>query len=75
MELENKNFDKKSSLTPLEDWMDTEQVCLSLKISKRTLEVWRYNGKIPFSKFNNKCFYKKSDIQTILDNNYKRNKN
>ena len=72
MEIENKSGDAFSKLTPLEDWLDTEQVCLALKISKRTLEVWRYNGKISFSKFNNKCFYKRSDIQTILDKNYKR---
>jgi predicted site-specific integrase-resolvase len=75
MEIENKRSEITPKLTPLEDWMDAEMVCLALNISKRTLEVWRYKGKIPYTKLNNKCFYKRSDIQEILDKNYKRNNN
>lgn len=47
-------------------WLDNQDVCKLLNISKRTLQYLRSTGKIPFSMVGNKCFYKVKDIDTII---------
>ena len=37
--------------TPLEDWIDNQDVMNTLHISQRTLQALRSNGTIKFSKF------------------------
>lgn len=57
---------------PLEEyWMDNQEVCELLKISKRQLQNYRDNGVLPFSQINSKIYYKASDIQKYLMRNYK----
>ena len=41
-----------------------------LKISRRTLQVYRTEGKIPYFQFGRKSLKRESDIQRILDKNY-----
>ncbi len=60
----------KVKATSLEDWLDGENVCRLLKISKKTLESYRSKHILQYSKFLKKCYYKKSDIQALLDKNY-----
>ncbi|WP_280647088.1 MULTISPECIES: helix-turn-helix domain-containing protein [unclassified Dysgonomonas] len=46
--------------------MDSADVCRILGISKRTLQTWRNNGKIPFSMLGGKVYFHQSDIDKLL---------
>ena len=48
-------------------WLDAQDVCLALNISKRALQTYRDNGLIPYSNIGGKFFYKEVDIQQILE--------
>ena len=61
--------------TPLEDWLDNQDVVHTLHISPRTLQTLRTNGTLPFSRIRNKLYYRKQDILKILFVNYTMNKN
>ena len=62
----------KESQYPLnERWLDNQDVCELLKISKRLLQMYRDENMIPFSQINHKIYYKASDIQKFLTKNYK----
>jgi hypothetical protein len=54
----------------LEDWLDNQDVMHLLHISPRTLQTLRTNGTLPFSRIGNKLFYRSSDIQRLLADNY-----
>lgn len=56
----------------LEDWLPGSIVCDMLNISLRTLENWRTKKLIPYSKVENKCYYRRSDIEALLQNNLSR---
>lgn len=66
-------------LNPLEDWADGHDVTKLLRIGSRTLHDLRRDGILPYSRLGRKFFYKQSDIQRILNDNYTmyklRNKN
>ena len=56
---------------PLDDtWLDNQEVCSILKISKRTLQTYRDTGMLPYSKINGKVYFKAADIQNHLLSNY-----
>jgi hypothetical protein len=56
---------------PLSDvWMDNQDVCELLHISKRTLQHYRDSGKIPFSQVGAKIYYKSRDIDDFLQSHY-----
>ena len=59
--------------TELEDWLDNQDVMHLLHISPRTLQTLRSNGTLPYSRINNKIYYRRQDIQQILADNYKMN--
>ncbi|WP_332457676.1 helix-turn-helix domain-containing protein [Petrimonas sp.] len=52
------------------DWVDSQDVMQKLHISVRTLQYWRTNRLLPYSRIRGKIYYRKSDILTILQNNY-----
>lgn len=52
-----------------EEWLDSVEVCKRLSVSKRTLLYYRNYGKVPYSFFGNKIYYKVTDINKILKNN------
>lgn len=54
----------------LKNWLDNQEVCEVLRISKKTLQVYRAKGILPFSRIKNKLFYKPEDIQRLLELNY-----
>lgn len=56
--------------TPLEDWLDNQDVMQALHISPRTLQTLRSNGILPYSRIGNKLYYRKQDILKILSDNY-----
>ena len=47
-------------------WLDNQEVCSILKISKRTLQHFRDNGSLPYSQIGYKIFYKPKDIENFL---------
>lgn len=51
---------------PRDGWIDSADVCHTLGISKRTLQTWRNNEKIPFSMLGGKIYYKEEDISELL---------
>jgi hypothetical protein len=63
-----KSLNKRDPLS--EKWLDNQDVCLILKISTRTLQTYRDKGILPFSQISNKIYYKASDIEKHLENNY-----
>ena len=52
----------------LKKWMDNQEVCGILRISKRTLQVYREKGLLPFTRI--KFFYKPEDVQSLLESSY-----
>ena len=61
-------LEKQNALS--EKWLDNQDVCLILKVSTRTLQNYRDKGILPFSQISNKIYYKASDIEKHLENNY-----
>lgn len=51
-------------------WIDSQDVMLMLHISKRKLQYLRNKKAIPFSRINNKFYYKASDIDDYLSRHY-----
>lgn len=51
-------------------WIDNQDVMQMLHISQRTLQTLRSNGTISFSKIRGKFYYKVSDIEKLLQDNY-----
>ena len=53
-----------------DEWLDNQEVLQTLHISPRTLQTYRDNGTLPFSKIEGKFYYKSSDIENLLQSNY-----
>ena len=61
----------KHKLNPLsENWLDIQEVCILLKISKRTLQSYRDNSILPFSQIGGKIYFKAADIEEHLKRHY-----
>lgn len=67
---DNPLLTEQPSDTPLEDWLDNQDVMQALHISPRTLQTLRSNGTLPFSRIGNKIYYRRQDIIKILSDNY-----
>ncbi|WP_423776669.1 helix-turn-helix domain-containing protein [Bacteroides graminisolvens] len=55
-----------------EQWLGNNDACGLLQISLRTLQSYRDNGILPFSLIGQKCYYRVSDMEQLI-NNSKRN--
>lgn len=65
------NIKHKSKQSPLsETWLDIQETCQLLKISKRTLQAYRDNGILPFSQIGGKIYFRASDIEDHLQKHY-----
>ena len=49
----------------LGDWLDNDDVCRILRISKRTLQTLRDNGTLAYSQINHKTYYRPEDVQSV----------
>ena len=58
---------KYTSIFKEEKWLDNQEVCLMMNITKRTLQTYKDKGLLPYSKLNRKNYYKLSDIQALLE--------
>lgn len=47
-------------------WMDSQDACLRLGVSPRTLQTFRDNGTLAYSRIGHKIYYRVEDIQGIL---------
>lgn len=54
----------------LKKWLDNQDVCEILGISKRTLQAYRDKGLLPFSRIRHKLFYKPEDVEKLLHSSY-----
>lgn len=59
-----------SSAKSKNEILDNADMFKLLKISRRTLQNWRDTGIISFSKVDGKIFYRYSDVEELLKNNY-----
>ena len=50
----------------LKEWLDNEDVCRTFGLSLRTLQTYRDNGTLPFSRIGNKMYYKAEDLKRII---------
>ena len=50
----------------LDKWLDSQDVCMALNISPRTLQYYRNKGIIPYSFIGNKIYYEATTIASIL---------
>lgn len=51
----------------LKKWLDNQDVCQLLGISKRTLQSYRDNGTLPYSQIGHKMFYNPVDVEKVLN--------
>ncbi|WP_418509770.1 helix-turn-helix domain-containing protein [Corallibacter sp.] len=51
--------------------LDNADLLQLFKISHKTAQSWRDNNVIAFSQIGNKLYYRLSDINKLLDDNYK----
>ena len=69
----------KSALTekqkePKDVFLDNQDFLQLMNISKRTAQSWRDEGIISFSQVGSKTYYRFSDIEELLNKNYKKSK-
>jgi 3-methyladenine DNA glycosylase Tag len=61
----NKKTDAKK-----ETFLDNQEFLQLMKISKRTAQTWRDEGRISFSQVGNKIYYKLTDVEKLLNEHY-----
>ena len=59
-----------SKLDPEDVFFDNQEFMSLMNISKRTAQEWRNKKIIEFSQVGNKIYYRLSDIQKLLNDNY-----
>ena len=50
----------------VENWLDSQEVCLLLGFSKRTLQYYRSSGRLAYSQIGSKIYYRSADIEKII---------
>ena len=54
-----------------EHYLTDKEVSVKLRVSRRTLQDYRDQGRIPYYQLGGKVLYRESDIQRVLDNGYR----
>lgn len=75
LELTEKAIQKYTPIFKGEQWLDNQEVCLMMNITKRTLQTYKDKGLLPYSKLNRKNYYKLSDVQGLLESGHPYNIN
>lgn len=47
-------------------WLDSQDVCMILNISPRSLQTLRENGKLSYTLVGRKTFYKAEDVESVI---------
>ena len=58
---------EKSKDMCLRKWLDNQDVCEILQISKRTLQTYRDNGMLSFTQIGHKMFYRPEDVAQVIN--------
>lgn len=69
LDLLNEELNKKNA-PPTKRYLDNTEFLFLMKISKRTAQTWRDEGKISFSQIGNKIYYLLSDAEALLEKHY-----
>jgi len=56
---------------PKDEFIDNQEFLQLMNVSKRTAQTWRDEGIVAFSQVGGKIYYRMSDVQKLLDSNYK----
>jgi excisionase family DNA binding protein len=54
-----------------ERYLTDREVSTHLKVSRRTLQDYRNEGRIPYCQLGGKILYRESDIQKVLETGYR----
>lgn len=68
-----KAFDQSQKNTPTDirsEWLPTIEASHALGISTNSLHKLRNCGSLPYSRVHGKIYYKRSDIEALLERNY-----
>ncbi|MCC8173008.1 MAG: helix-turn-helix domain-containing protein [Odoribacter sp.] len=57
---------KKHGDKGLQKWMDNQDVCMILNISKRSLQTYQDNGTLPYTQIGHVMYYKPEDVKQIM---------
>lgn len=49
------------------EWMNSREAAELLMVTRRTLQNYRTNGMVKFSRLGGKIYYKRSDLQDLLN--------
>lgn len=49
-----------------DDTMDNQDVCMLLRVSKRTLQRYRSDGLLPYRMHRHKTYYRRSDVELFI---------
>ena len=74
LSVQMEEFNRKTAPPSPDKWIDAQEVCQALGISKRCLQAHRNSGLIPCSHIGGKYFYREADIQKILEEGLIRNR-
>ncbi|MDF2450433.1 MAG: hypothetical protein K0R26_2937 [Bacteroidota bacterium] len=58
------------SKRPAEKFIDNQEFMQLFKISKRTAQYWRDEGKIAYSQIGTKVYYRLTDVEELLEAHY-----
>jgi hypothetical protein len=67
---EIKTLLKNQAKKPLDSFIDNLEFLEMAKISKRTAQTWRDEGKISFSQVGHKIYYRLSDVEDLFMRHY-----
>ena len=62
-----KLYHKRNDKT-LSQWLDNEDVCRMLNISKRTLQSYRDNGVLAYTQVDRKIYYSVAEVNRFINN-------
>lgn len=51
----------------LQKWLDNQEVCEILNISKRTLQTYRDNGTLAYTQIGHKMYYRPEDVELLIN--------
>lgn len=51
----------------MEKWLNGQDVCLILNISKRSLQTLRDSGRLAYTQINRSMFYKPQDVEKLIE--------
>jgi len=67
---EFQEYVRQSSNPMKEKWVDNADACRILNVSTRSLQNYRDKRILPYSALSGKIYYKASDIEAVLNQNY-----